>query len=82
MNREREDLFTASLDGQWVTSSLSGPNGDACVRVMKIAGGFAVDDSKSPDRPPLRYTHAQMRAFLLAVEAGAFDQSVQAPPRP
>ncbi|MEW1724983.1 DUF397 domain-containing protein [Streptomyces sp. NPDC093109] len=82
MNPERDDLYLAPLDGTWVKSSRSGGNGAACVRVMKIAGGFAVDDSKSPDRAPLRCTHAQMRAFLLAAEGGAFDQSLKALPRP
>jgi hypothetical protein len=73
VNDEKQDLYAVPLDGQWVKSARSNANGDACVRVMKIDGGAAVDDSKSPHRPPLRYTDAEMRAFILAAKDGEFD---------
>ncbi|WP_405613180.1 DUF397 domain-containing protein [Streptomyces sp. NBC_01511] len=73
MNRGKDDLYAAALDGEWVKSSRSAGNGDACVRVMKIDGGAALDDSKSPHRPALRYTDEEMRAFILAAKGGEFD---------
>jgi hypothetical protein len=73
VNREKDDLYALPLDGEWVKSSRSGGNGDVCVRVMRIRGGAAVDDSKSPERPALRYTNEEMRAFILAAKDGEFD---------
>ncbi|MFJ2113237.1 MULTISPECIES: DUF397 domain-containing protein [unclassified Streptomyces] len=73
MSREKDDPYAAPLDGKWVKSSRSVGNGAACVRVMKIEGGVALDDSKSPDRPALRYTDEEMRAFILAAKDGEFD---------
>ncbi|WP_150130426.1 DUF397 domain-containing protein [Streptomyces sp. 150FB] len=32
-----------------------------------------MDDSKSRQRPPLRYTDAETRAFILVAKDGEFD---------
>ncbi|RBM18956.1 DUF397 domain-containing protein [Streptomyces sp. PT12] len=77
MNTEKNNLYAAPLDGDWVTSSYSTTNGDACVRLMKIDGGVALDDSKSPHREPLRYTTAELDAFIRAAKAGEFDHLVE-----
>lgn len=66
-------LYTAPLDGEWQKSSLSDNSGDLCIRLMKIDGGIALGDSKRPDLPPLRYTPAELQAFLHAAKAGEFD---------
>jgi hypothetical protein len=73
MKHEKANLYTAPLDGQWIKSSFSNANGDDCVRLMRIEGGFAMDDSKSPEREPLRYTPSEILAFIRAAKAGEFD---------
>ncbi|ONK14736.1 DUF397 domain-containing protein [Streptomyces sp. MP131-18] len=73
---EKNDLYSAPLDGEWIKSSHSTTNGDACVRLMKITGGVAVDDSKSPHREPLRYTPTELTAFIQAAKAGEFDHLI------
>lgn len=73
MNEEKVNLYAALLDGQWVKSSFSAGDASDCVRLMKIDGGVAIGDSKSPGREPLRYTPSELRAFLLAAKAGEFD---------
>ncbi|UWM48945.1 DUF397 domain-containing protein [Streptomyces carpaticus] len=73
MSGEKDKLYDAPLAGEWVKSSYSAGNGNACVQLMSIAGGFAVGDSKRPDLPPLRYTPAELQAFLHAAKAGEFD---------
>ncbi|GAA2352099.1 DUF397 domain-containing protein [Streptomyces carpaticus] len=70
-------LYEAPLSGAWLKSSLSSGSGDACVRLMKIDGGVAVDDSKRPDLAPLRYTRAELAAFLQAAKAGEFDHLLE-----
>ncbi|RKN12100.1 DUF397 domain-containing protein [Streptomyces radicis] len=74
---EKADLYTATLDGEWIKSSYSNGNGNDCVRLMKIDGGVALDDSKSPHREPLRYTTAELDAFIRAAKAGEFDHLVE-----
>jgi hypothetical protein len=51
------------LDGHWIKSSYSAGNGPDCVEIMRIAGGFAVRDSKNPDGAVLRFTDREMRHF-------------------
>lgn len=76
MNPNKRDLYAAPLDGEWIKSSYSDANTDNCVRLMKIRGGIAVDDSKRPDLTPLRYTAAEIGAFIRAVKAGEFDDLI------
>ncbi|MGP3970805.1 DUF397 domain-containing protein [Streptomyces sp. 6N223] len=73
MKHEKTDLYVAPLDGEWVKSSFSNGSGDDCVQLMKIDGGVALGDSKSPEREPLRYTPSELRAFIRAAKAGEFD---------
>ncbi|CAL9539524.1 DUF397 domain-containing protein [Streptomyces sp. JH002] len=73
MTDPKAELYEAGLVGEWIKSSLSSPNSDACVRLMKIDGGVAMDDSKRPDLAPLRYTRTELAAFLQAAKAGEFD---------
>ncbi|GAA2041757.1 MULTISPECIES: DUF397 domain-containing protein [Streptomyces] len=77
MTHPKSELYAAPLSGEWIKSSLSSPNADACVRLMKIDGGVAVDDSKRPDLAPLRYTRAELAAFLQAAKAGEFDHLLE-----
>ncbi|MFD5320766.1 DUF397 domain-containing protein [Streptomyces sp. NPDC127098] len=64
MNQPKVDLYSAALDGRWVKSSYSNGSGSDCVRLMRLAGGVAIGDSKSPERAPLRCTYAELRSFL------------------
>ncbi|GAA1935413.1 DUF397 domain-containing protein [Streptomyces sodiiphilus] len=77
MNRDKEQLYTASLDGEWVKSSFSNGSSDNCVQLMVIDGGVAVGDSKRPDLAPLRYTRSELAVFVTAVRAGEFDHLTQ-----
>ncbi|KRV46660.1 regulator [Wenjunlia vitaminophila] len=76
MKHEKEELYLAPLNGQWIKSAHSAGNGGDCVQLMAIDGGVALGDSKSPEREPLRYTHAELAAFLHAAKAGEFDHLV------
>jgi Domain of unknown function (DUF397) len=73
VNTEKNELYTASLDGDWVKSSYSEGSGADCVRLMGIDGGVAFGDSKCPDQPELRYTPSEFAAFVKGVKAGEFD---------
>lgn len=73
MNRDKEQLYTATLDGEWVKSSFSNGSSDNCVQLMPIDGGIAMGDSKRPDLAPLRYTRSELAAFVAATKAGEFD---------
>lgn len=70
-------LHTAPLDGEWRKSSYSSGNGAACIRLMVTDSGVAVDDSERPDLAPLRYTRAELAAFLQAAKAGEFDHLLE-----
>lgn len=57
----------------WRKSSYSASNG-ACVEVAKAADGtIAVRDSKDPAGPTLRFTAAEMDAWVRGCAAGEFD---------
>lgn len=77
MKESKADLYAAPLNGEWQKSSLSDNSGDLCIRLMKIDGGIALGDSKRPDLPPLRYTPAELAAFLQAAKAGEFDHLLE-----
>jgi hypothetical protein len=40
---------------------------------MKIDGGVALGDAAAPERPALRYTDSELRAFLQGAKQGEFD---------
>ncbi|WP_052848861.1 DUF397 domain-containing protein [Streptomyces avicenniae] len=75
MSPEKEELYGASLGGEWFKSSFSAGNGDNCVELMVLDGGVAVRDSKFPGRTPQRYTRAEFAAFVACVKAGDFGSS-------
>ena len=59
----------------WRKSTRSGGQGGACVEVADLPdGGVAVRDSKDPDGPKLRFTHAVWQAFVGGVKDGEFDR--------
>ncbi|WP_049566747.1 DUF397 domain-containing protein [Streptomyces sp. SBT349] len=76
MSTDKDQLYTAPLNGEWIKSSYSNGSGDDCVRLMRIHGGVALDDSKSPHREPLRYTPTELAAFIQAAKAGEFDHLI------
>lgn len=64
----------------WVKSSRSGGNNN-CVEVVdltphivEIDYPIAIRDSKDPDGPALRFSRAEMKAFIEGVKAGEFDR--------
>jgi hypothetical protein len=58
---------------QFRKSSFSGPQGD-CVELADLGGGIVgVRDSKDPDGPILRFTRAEIDAWLAGTKAGEFD---------
>lgn len=58
---------------QWRRSSFSGGNGN-CVETAPLSDGrVAVRNSNSPDAGTVLFTRAEMRAWVLGVKAGEFD---------
>jgi len=58
---------------EWHKSTFSLANGE-CVEVADLGGGvIGLRDSKDPDSPVLRFTRAEMNAFLRGVDAGEFN---------
>lgn len=55
----------------WRKSSYSHDNG--CVSVAEIDGFCALRDSKDPEGPILRFTRAEMAAWIDGCKAGEFD---------
>lgn len=64
----------------WRKSSFSDGtgNGNNCVELASLAdGGIAVRDSKLADSGPVvTFTQAELRAFVLGVKAGEFDDLI------
>lgn len=57
----------------WHTSSFSGNNG-TCVEVAALPDGhIAVRNSNHPNEGTIRFTRAEMRAWIDGVKAGEFD---------
>jgi hypothetical protein len=63
VNTDKSELHAAPLDGDWVKSSYSNGSGPDCVEIMRIAGGFAVRDSKNHKAGVLRFTGREMARF-------------------
>jgi hypothetical protein len=53
----------------WIKSSYSNGSGPDCVEVMRIAGGFAVRDSKRRSAGVLRFSDREMAALRRQLEA-------------
>lgn len=63
----------SGTDLTWVKSSFSFANGN-CLEVASLpGGGTGVRDSKDTAGPVLRFTPAEMAAFLDGAKAGEFD---------
>jgi hypothetical protein len=56
----------------WRKSTFSGQNGD-CIELAPTVGGVLMRDSKDPHGPRLRFTRAELAAFLDGAKAGEFD---------
>ena len=67
--------MNANLAGvHWRKSTFSGGQGGDCVEIAALPGGnAAVRDSKHPGHPALIFTRAEIRAWILGVKAGEFD---------
>jgi Domain of unknown function (DUF397) len=61
----------SALNAEWRKSRRSGTQGN-CVEVRMIDNTIEVRDSKHPDGPILRFTHAEWAAFLGGAEDGEF----------
>jgi hypothetical protein len=56
----------------WIKASASAPEG-SCVEQRRHAGLIEVRDTKDPDGPVLRFTHAEFAAWLDGARRGEFD---------
>lgn len=56
----------------WRTSTFSA-NGADCVEVRNTGDGIEVRDTKDRSGPTLRFNPSEIRAFILGVKAGEFD---------
>jgi hypothetical protein len=56
----------------WIKASASDDDG-SCVELRRHAGLIEVRDTKDPDGPVLRFTHAEFAAWLDGARRGEFD---------
>ncbi|MDT3396887.1 DUF397 domain-containing protein [Streptomyces sp. B1866] len=64
-----KDLGTEGWSKPW-----SGPNGGACVEVLKLGDGrVAVRQSTDPDGPALIYARHEIEGFIQGAKTGAAD---------
>lgn len=68
-----EELGRPGLN--WIKASRSHGNGN-CLELAAIDGGVAVRDSKDPAGPVLRFTPAELDAFLDGAKKGEFDHLI------
>ncbi len=65
--------MTDQLGPKWRKSSASAGNGE-CVELAALQDGtIGVRDSKNPDGPVLKFTRAEVRAWLVGARSGEFD---------
>ncbi|GII60154.1 hypothetical protein Ssi03_18710 [Sphaerisporangium siamense] len=77
MNQPYNGMPATSLTGvAWRKSVHSNSQGN-CVELAKLPdGGVAVRNSRYPDGPALIYTRDEIRALVLGVKDGEFDNLV------
>jgi hypothetical protein len=63
---------------KWIKATTSMGCG-ACVELARDGTMIALRDSKNPEVPPLRYTMAEIAAFLDGVRKGEFDHLIDPP---
>lgn len=56
----------------WQKSSYSGNQGN-CVEIGEFEGGYVIRNSRQPQGQVLRFTPAEMAAFVDGVKDGEFD---------
>lgn len=59
----------------WIKATMSNDNA-TCVELRRHAGAVEVRDSKDPEGPVLRYTSAELAAFLDGAKKGEFDHLI------
>ncbi len=62
----------SALTAEWRKSTRSGTEGN-CVEVRALNSMIEVRDSKKPEGPVLRFTHAEWSAFVGGAEDGEFN---------
>jgi Domain of unknown function (DUF397) len=69
----RQDMSPDLTGAVWRKSSYSSANGQ-CVEVARLTdGGWAVRNSREPEKEPHIFTDGEFAAFRAGVKAGEFD---------
>lgn len=69
----QEDLYGIDITGAAWTTPCGGNVGtendseESCMEFTKLPGGIAIRDSKQPGMPPMRFSDAELTAFLGAI---------------
>lgn len=69
-------MSTRPSDTPWIKATRSATSGN-CVELRRRAGAVEVRDSKDPDGPVLRFTPAELAAFLDGARKAEFDHLAQ-----
>jgi uncharacterized protein DUF397 len=70
---EQQSMTVDLTAAVWRKSSYSSGNGQ-CVEVARLAdGGWAVRNSRKPEKEPHIFTDGEFAAFRAGVKAGEFD---------
>ena len=56
----------------WIKSSFSGANG-SCVELAEAGDAILLRNSNSPEQGVIRFTGAEVAAFIAGCRAGEFD---------
>jgi hypothetical protein len=59
----------------WIKATASDPNG-SCVQLRRHAGLIEVRDSKDPAGPVLRFSGAELAAWIDGAQKGEFDHLI------
>lgn len=65
-------MNTHRHSSEWIKSSFSGAMGN-CVELAADGDEILLRNSNQPDQPPIRFTRAEIQAFLAGVRSGEFD---------